>query len=124
MENNNLTKEEINKLKKFTLEIEKGEMAQVDDLFKNCNSPFSFAKTHSNYVKDWEKTKRKMENKLQKNILPPNTSLEFNKALIEEIENIMSKKLQKTQMFFNIKFNESIFNYLGTDGKTKFLGIF
>jgi len=124
MNNPKLTEEESKNLQQMIANIEAGEMSQVEDLFSNCNNPYQFAKTHSNYVKDWEKTKKKLEDNLKNNILPPNTSLAFSEALIEESDKIINQKLRMVQMLFMAKFNESIFNYLGSDGKTKFLGIF
>lgn len=124
MEDYDLTKEEESTIKRVLHDMEDKEMLQVEDLFINCSNPYAFAKTHSNYVKDWEKTKKKLEDNLRRNVLPPNTSKAFSEALIKEYDKIITKKLQMVQMLFENKFNESIFNYLGPDGKTKFLGIF
>ena len=55
---NKLTSEEQERLKNWIAQIEAGEMSQVQDLIDNCNITYQFAKTHSVYVKDWEKTKQ------------------------------------------------------------------
>ena len=90
----------------------------------SCNSPYQFARTHSAYVKDWEKTKNRMENNLRNGVLPPATSANLFKEMIRVSDEIMLRKLELVRMLFENKFNESIYNYLGSDGKTKFLGIF
>ena len=125
MNDTNLTEAESKNLQQMVSSMEAGEMAQVYELVSECNNPYSFAKTHSNYVKDWEKTRNKMKDNLRKKILPPDTSAAFCGALIEELDQVMAKKLAMVQTLFLSKFNESIFNYLGADGKTKKLfGIF
>lgn len=124
MNNASLTEAESQNLTQMVSSIEEAEFAQVNDLFLNCQNPYQFAKTHSNYVKDWEKTKKEMETMLKNNVLPPNTTVSFCRALIDEMDKVYKKKLSMVQMLFMAKFNESIFNYLGSDGKTKFLGIF
>jgi len=122
---NNLTEEEQENLRNWISQIEAGEMAQVQDLIDNCNISFQFAKTHSAYVKDWEKTKQKMEEDLENGILPPGVSENLAKAMINASEEVMQKKLEKVRSAFQLKFGESIYNYLGADGKTKKLfGIF
>lgn len=121
----NLTEEEQENLRNWIFQIEAGEMAQAQDLIDNCNISFQFAKTHSVYVKDWEKTKQKMEEDLKKGILPPGVSENLAKAMINASEEVIQKKLEKVQNAFQLKFGESIYNYLGPDGKTKKLfGIF
>ena len=121
----NLTEEEQENLRNWIFQIEAGEMAQAQDLIDNCNISFQFAKTHSVYVKDWEKTKQKMEEDLKKGILPPGVSENLAKAMINASEEVMQKKLEKVRSAFQLKFGESIYNYLGPDGKTKKLfGIF
>jgi hypothetical protein len=124
MNYNNLNESESQNLKQMIASIQEAEFAQVEDLSVNCNNPYQFAKTHSNYVKDWEKVKEEMETMLTNNILPPDTSAAFCRALLDEMDKVYQKKFSMTQMLFSSKFNESIFNYLGADGKTKFLGIF
>ena len=100
-------------------------MAQAHDLIKNCNVTYQFAKTHSTYVKDWEKTKNRMENNLRNGILPPGVSANLHRAIIDATDEIMQKKLGMVQTAFQMKFGESIYNYLGKDGKTKsFFGLF
>lgn len=125
MANNNLTAEEKRQLVNWIALIESGEMAQAKDLIDNCNITFQFAKTHSNFVKDWEATKSKMEENLKNDTLPPEVSANLFRAMIDATEEVMQKKLKKVQSAFQEKFGESIFNYLGKDGKTKSLfGIF
>jgi len=122
---NKLTREEQEQLKNWIVQMEVGEMAQAQDLIDNCNITFQFAKTHSVYVKDWEKTKEQMENNLKNGVLPPGVSANLFRAIIDGSEEVMQKKLKKVQNAFQRKFGESIFNYLGPDGKTKKLfGIF
>jgi len=122
---NTLTQEEEKILKDFIINLENGEMAQVRDLMENCDVTYQFAKTHSNYVKDWEKTKQQMEGRLETGNLPPNTSANLWREMINESDKIMQKKFQMVQGAFSMKFDESIFNYLGPDGKTKkIFGIF
>lgn len=118
-ETNNLSAEEQQKLRHWIATAEAGEMAQVQDLFKNCHSAFQFAKTHSAYIKDWEKTKQQMEANLKNGILPPGISANLHRAIIDATEKVMQKKLKMVQMLFENKFGEPIYNYLGPDGKTK-----
>lgn len=121
----NLTTEEQGQLKNWITRIEEGEMTQVIDLIKNCNVTFQFAKTHSNYVEDWENAKARMETNLQKGILPPGVSANLHRAIIDGSDRVMQMKLESVREAFQIKFGESIYNYLGADGKTKKLfGIF
>ena len=122
---NKLTIEEENQLKNWIAQMEAGEMAQVRDLINNCNITFQFAKTHSIYIKDWEKTKQQMENNLNSGILPPNVSANLFRTIIDASEEVMQRKFKKVRKAFSKKFGESIYNYLGPDGKTKKLfGIF
>jgi len=66
-----------------------------------------------------------MENNLKNGVLPPGVSANLFCAIIDGSEEVMQKKLKKVQNAFQRKFGESIFNYLGPDGKTKKLfGIF
>ena len=122
---NKLTSEEREQLKNWIARIEAGEMAQVQDLIDNCNISFQFAKTHSAYVKDWEKTKQQSEEKLKNGVLPPGSSANLYRAIIDATDKVMQQKLVMTRDAFQNKFGESIYNYLGPDGKTKKLfGIF
>lgn len=121
----NLTKEEQKYLKSWTSQMETGEMAQVQNLIDNCNITFQFAKIHSVYLKDWEKTKERMENNLKNGILPPGVSANLHRAIIDVTDEIIQRKLKKVRDVFEKKFGKSIYNYLGPDGKTKKLfGIF
>ncbi len=125
MDKKNLTLEEQEYLKNYIARVETGEMAQVQNLIDNCNITFQFAKTHSVYVKDWERTKRQSEEKLKNGILPPGTSAGLYRAIIDATDEIIQRKLKMVQDAFQKKFGESIYNYLGPDGKTKKLfGIF
>ncbi len=60
MEKKNLTEEEREYLENYIAQVRIGEMAQVQELINNCNITYQFAKTHSIYIKDWEKTKQVM----------------------------------------------------------------
>lgn len=123
--NDELTKEEREFLKNWAAQMYREEMAQVEDLIDHCNVTFQFAKTHSIYIKDWEKTKKRMENNLKRGVLPPGVSARLHQAIIDATEGIIQMKLKKVQGAFLEKFGESIFNYLGADGKTKkVFGIF
>ncbi len=123
--NDNLSPEEKQNLQNWLIQMETAEATQVKDLIQNCNISFQFAKTHSNYVKDWEKMKNQMEHNLKNGVLPPGVSASSFRAVIDGSDEIMQKKLKMVQEAFQIKFGESIFNYLGKDGKTKKLfGIF
>lgn len=123
--NTGLTKEEEIYLENFIKMTTEQEMNQADDLIFNCENKYQFAKTHSLYIKDWEKTKEMMEQRINSGKLSPNTSVQFMRAMIFQGDKIIKEKLQKVQQAFQMKFHESIFNYLGEDGKTKkFLGIF
>jgi hypothetical protein len=122
---NKLTKEEQEHLENWISQMEIGENAQVEDLIENCDITFQFAKTHSSLLKDWERTKEQMENNLKNNILPPGVSPNLFRAIIDNSDKVMKRKLKRIQDAFAQKFGESIFNYLGPDGKTKKLfGIF
>lgn len=125
MDENNLTKEEQEYFKSWVFQTEAGEMAQVRDLIDNCNISFQFAKTHSVYLKDWGKTKERMENNLKNGILPPGVSANLYRTIIDATDEIIQKKLKGVRDAFEKKFGESIYNYLSPDGKTKKLfGIF
>src|SRR3989344_2280961 len=91
---NNLTKEEQENLKNWISQMETGEMSQVQDLINNCNISFQFAKTHSIYLKDWEKTKERMENNLKSGILPPGVSANLHRAIIDATDEIIQRKLE------------------------------
>ena len=121
----NLTTEEQGQLKNWVAQMWEGERSQVEDLIHNCSSPFQFAKTHSVYLKDWEKMKAQMEGNLKSGVLPPGVSANLFRAIIDGSDEVMQRKLQKVRESFLVKFGESIYNYLGPDGKTKKLfGIF
>lgn len=125
MNTKKLTSEEEQFLKSWVVQMEAGEMAQVQDLIDNCNITFQFAKTHSVYLKDWEKTKERMENNLKNGVLPPDVSANLHRAIIDATDEVIQRKLKKVRDAFEKKFGESIYNYLGPDGKTKKLfGIF
>ena len=96
-------------------------MKQVEELCMNCNNPFQFAKTHSTYLTDWEKTKKEMEAKYKNGVLPPGISDHLQRQIIDSIDKVIQNKLALVRMMFESKFNESIYNYLGEDGKTKTL---
>ncbi len=125
MDKNNFTREEQQHLKNWISQIETMEMVQTQDLINNCNITYQFAKTHSVYVKDWEKTKKEMENHLQNGVFPPGVSANLFQAIIDASEEVIQKKLKRVRDAFQRKFGESIYNYLGPDGKTKKLfGLF
>src|SRR3990167_8212424 len=95
-----LTPEEQEQLKNWVLRIDEGEMAQVQDLIDNCNITYQFAKTHSVYLKDWEKTKRQSEEKLRNGVLPPGTSANLYRAIIDCTDEIIQRKLEKVRDAF------------------------
>ena len=115
----NITQEEYEILNKLILEMELGEMIQVQNLISNCNISFQFAKTHSAYVNDWEKTKQQMDDNIKNGILPQGVSVNLFRAIIDNSDMIIKKKLKIVQDAFFNKFGESIFNYLGKNGKIK-----
>lgn len=119
MSKSTLTQDEQKHLRLFKVQTEKGERGQVEELFMRCNSPFQFAKTHSEYIKDWEKTKKHMENNLQNKTFPPGVSEYLYTEIIRISDEIIQRKLELVRMLFENKFKESIYNYLGPDGKTK-----
>jgi hypothetical protein len=122
---NELSLEERGFLENWAAQAEAGEMAQVQDLIDNCNVSFQFAKTHSVFLKDWEQTKGRMEENLKNGVLPPGVSENLHRAIIDATDKVMEKKLEAVREAFQIKFGESIYNYLGQDGKTKKLfGLF
>jgi hypothetical protein len=122
---NSLTKEEKKHLQNWIDLAEAAEMAQAQELITICNNKYQFAKTHSVYVKDWEQTKTQMVEKLESGKLPPETSAALFTAMIEATDNIMEHKFKTVRQAFQMKFGESIYNFLGLDGKTKKLfGIF
>ena len=125
MKNENLTSEEKEILKNFMNNVESGEVLQLRDLVANCNNAYQFAKTHSAYLTDWEKQKQQSEDKLKGGILPPDTSANLYRAIIDANDELIQKKLKIVRDAFEAKFGESIYNYLGSDGKVKKLfGIF
>ena len=120
-----LTAEEREQLNMWVANMEAAEMAQVQDLIDNCSVSFQFAKTHSVYLKDWEKTKAQMEQNLKADALPSGVSAALFQAIIDGSEEVMQKKLKKVRDAFQRRFGESIYNYLRPDGKTrKLFGIF
>lgn len=120
-----LTLDEKRYLDNWAEMLQKDEMAQAQDLIDNCDISFQFAKTHSVYVKDWEKTKKQMEDRLVSGDLPPGASANLLRAMIDVSDKIYQKKFEIVRQAFAAKFGESIYNYLGPDGKTrKFLGLF
>jgi hypothetical protein len=112
-------KEEEQSLKEMKIQLLTNELQQIDELNKHCNVSFQYAKTYSSYVKDWENTKEQMLDQLNSGQLPPDTSPEFHKEVIKVIDIVIKSKLEYAQKSFELKFGESIFNYLGKDGKTK-----
>lgn len=123
--NRGLTPEEEEILSNFMTNVVQGEMLQTQDLIENCHDPRQFANTHSAYLKDWEKTNQHSEEKLQKGILPPGTSVSLYRAIINASDEVNQRKLEIVRDAFQKKFGESIYNYLGSDGKTKKLfGLF
>ncbi|OHA58397.1 MAG: hypothetical protein A2571_01295 [Candidatus Vogelbacteria bacterium RIFOXYD1_FULL_44_32] len=125
MDKNTLTSEEQEQLNDYFTQVQAGEMAQIKDLIENCNSAYQFAKTHSTYIKDWEKTKQQSETKIKNGILPPGVSNNLYRAIIDTTDEVIQQKLERVRDAFQVKFGESIYNYLGPDGKTKkFFGIF
>lgn len=119
MNDKNVTPEEQEILKNWIANIESGEALQLKDLIENCNNAYQFAKTHSTYLIDWEKTKERMENNLKNGILPPDTTANYYRATIDAVDEVMQKKLKIVRDAFEKKFGESIYNYLGSDGKVK-----
>jgi hypothetical protein len=114
-----LTAEEKGQLDVFVSAAKEAEFAQVNDLLMNCHNKYQFAKTHSVYAKDWEQTKVRLENAIRTGNLPPGISANFQRALIDSMEEVMQAKLGQVQSAFSMKFNESIFNYLSKDGKAR-----
>lgn len=119
MENQKLSKKDLDSISDFEKYAKDGEDLQILDLDQNCNISFQYAKTYSNYVQDWERTKSRMLEQLNTGNLPPDTSPELHEAMIEALDRVMEYKLEKVRNNFQNKFGESIFNYLGQDGKTK-----
>lgn len=121
-----LSKKEKDYLANYVGSIRKGENEQLTELFIYCNNKYQMAKTHSNYVKDWEKTKRQMENQVRTNKLPKGVSPLLMQAMIVESEKIINKKLKRVRDVFKQRYGESVYDgYLGPDGKTKkIFGIF
>lgn len=119
MTKSRLTKEEKQFLKDFEEQTRMMENMQVMDLDQNCDHPSIYAKTHSTYIKSWEQTKQQMEEKLENGELPPDTSAAVIEEMIKIGDKIINEKLEKVQRNFSRKFGESIFNYLGSDGKAK-----
>lgn len=112
-------------LEDFKRKIAKQEMAQVTDLIRNCDNKFQFAKTHSVYVKDWEKMKLEMESKIKAGQVLFSQPKHVEEEMINLGDLIVKKKLEMVQSAFTDKFGDSIFNYLGSDGKTrKLFGLF
>lgn len=114
-----LTKEEKEFLKNFKKHTEKMEMLQANDLIVNCDNPYQFAKTHSVYLKDWEKTKKQMIDNIEKQNLPAHLSSAVVEEMSEIGEVIIQKKLEKVRDAFMSKFGESIYNYIDHDGKSR-----
>ncbi len=113
------TKDEQEFLKDFAAQISVGELAQTEDLKQNCNISFQYAQTYSAYIKDYEKVKAQMV----ENLRTKNYHSDFTPAVYQEMINItdqiIENKLEKVRNDFQEKFGESIYNYLGKDGKAK-----
>ncbi|MDD5638666.1 MAG: hypothetical protein PHO28_02035 [Candidatus Pacebacteria bacterium] len=114
-----LTPEEKKQLEQLRKKMIDEETSQVEEIFSSCNNKYRIAKTHSVLLKDWEKTKKETEERLKNNVLPPGTSFNFSKAMINMGDEVIEYKLSMIRMLFESTFNESIYNYLGSDGKTK-----
>lgn len=116
-----LTEQEKVELDRLKVSMTLAEVSQVEELIANCNNKYQFAKTHSTYVKDWERTKAIMVSRLNSGSFPSNTSRNFYSATIQTGEEIIKNKLETVRNSFETKFRESIYNYLGADGKIKTL---
>lgn len=112
-------------LNNFKIQMELQEIGQAGELIQQCNNKYQFAKTHSVYVKDWEKARLEMSKKIQSNDFSQTLSKEVVNEMFKITEELTQEKLAMIRFAFDKKFGESIFNYLGPDGKTKKLfGIF
>jgi thermostable 8-oxoguanine DNA glycosylase len=122
---NQFTEEEWKIINSFRDKVGQVESEQLYDLMANCKNKYRFAKTHSVFIKDWEKTRQGMSEAVASGKVPLGTT----PAIVEEMicigDDMIKSKLFRMQMFFQLKWSESIFNYLGPDGKTKKLfGLF
>lgn len=112
-------------LDNFRIETELVEMKQAQELIQGCSNKYQFAKTHSMYVKDWEKTRAHMVNRINSNQSSANIRKPVTDEMLRIADSIIKEKLDMVKLAFEMKFGESIFNYLGPDGKTKkIFGIF
>ncbi|HRY37071.1 MAG TPA: hypothetical protein P5230_04370 [Candidatus Magasanikbacteria bacterium] len=101
------------------------ELKQAEELRKLCNNRFQYARTHSAYIEDWEKTKANMEENLKTNNIPKDVSSKFYEELINISERAIENKLRRVRIDFVGKFGDDINNYLGKNGKTAgCLGVF
>ena len=96
-----LTEQEKIALEGICKQMMDGELAQTKDLIQNCNNKYQFAKTHSIYLKDWEKMRAQMESNLATGKLPPNVSENLHKAVIAEAAKIIEAKLERFGRLFN-----------------------
>jgi len=120
-----LIKQEQDFLDNFKTQMEIAEFKQVQELGQYCDNRYQFAKTHSVYVKDWEKTKTNMIKKMEQNQFSSTLSRVVVEEMIKISDSVMQEKLAMVRLIFEKKFGESIYNFLGKDGKTKKLfGIF
>lgn len=121
----NLTAKESNKLEELREHFWNTEMDQLTELFLNCKNKYQLAKTHSNYIKDFEKIKEESTVLIESGNTPDDLSVNFYKAYLEMYENIINEKCEKLRNRFYTLFGEDIYNYLDKSGKSKkIFGIF
>ena len=115
-----LPAEESKFIRKLLDQFLQDQVSQVQGLFDSCNITFQYAKTHSVLLKDCERTRITLARKL-----PQSISQEGREVLLSQMDRVMENKLEAIRKTFKEKFGESLFNYLGADGKTKKLfGLF
>jgi len=112
-----LTKKEIGALKKIEKDMRKAEMQQFYDLDTNCNISFQYAKTYTVYKKDWLKTRKTMEERIESGDTADRPELA--QEMVNIYDRIIEEKLKKAERGFENKFGELIFNYINQDGTTK-----
>lgn len=96
-------------LQAFKRNAEAAEAEQLEDLLTNCTNKFQFAKTYTQYEKDWNQTKRHMLAQQGKENAPKPHVLD---EMIAIGERLIEAKKSRMAEHFQTTWNESIFNYI------------
>ena len=97
-------KQFIEEFRQTTLDSELNQALELDE---HCNNAFQYAKTYSNYVKDWEQVQSKLDTMFRQGMVHESMSSELAQRLKEVYQEVIDEKLNWLRTRFEIKFNES-----------------